>query len=273
MFFDTHCHLNFQIFDNDVSQVVNQAIGVGVKNIIIPGTDILTSKKSITIAQKFTGVYAAIGIHPHHIFEMFINKQNQDKDIFFQLERLVKKEKVVAVGEIGLDRHYYQKTKYDDYQINKEFINLQKKFFISQLKLAYNYKKSLIIHNRQAKDDLLTILKIYKKLLLPKKVVFHCCESDEELLDFAVKNKIFIGMDGDVFYDEKKQEFVKKIPLKSLVLETDAPFLSPVKKFPNQPKNLIMIAEKIAQIKKITLEKIAEKTTFNGKILFGLPPF
>jgi len=270
MFFDTHCHLNFQIFDSNVDQVVKEAFKVRLKNITIPGTDILTSKKAIKIAQKFTGVYAAVGIHPHHVFEMFVNKRNKDNKIFFQLEKLVKEDKVVAIGEIGLDRHYYQKTKYSDYQINEKFIKLQKEFFIYQLELAYKYKKSLILHNRQAKDDLLKVLKENKKFLLSKRAVFHCCESDKELLDFAIKNKIFVGINGDVFYDKKKQEFVKKIPLGLLVLETDAPFLSPFKKFPNQPKNLPVIAKKIAQIKKTSLEKLAEKTTFNGKVLFDL---
>ncbi len=271
IFFDTHCHLNFKVFDNNVKEVVKQASDAGVNYIVIPGTDIKTSEKAIKIAENFDNLFVAIGIHPHHVFEVFSNKkENIIKDLINSLKKLIKNKKVVAVGEVGIDRYIYQKTRHKDYQVNEEFVNLQKNFFIEQLKLAFKFKKSLVIHNREAKKDLLEILKNNKKYLLAKKVVFHCCESDEDLLNFAIENNIFIGVDGDVFYDEKKQQFIKKVPLDILVLETDAPFLSPIKKFPNEPKNITLIAEKIANIKNISLEEIAKKTTENGKKLFNI---
>ena len=141
--------------------------------------------------------------------------------------------------------------------------------------MAKKYKKTVIIHNREAKDDLLKILNTYY-LLLNTSMVFHCCEPDFDLLNFAKKHHIYIGVDGDVTYDPKKQAFVKEIPLSLLVLETDSPFLTPAPlrndqktKFPNTPKNLTFIAQKVAEIKGEKVKKIIKVTKENGERLFG----
>ncbi|GAB4219673.1 MAG: TatD family hydrolase [Candidatus Microgenomates bacterium] len=275
MLIDTHCHLNFKAFDENLDEVINQANEAGVKKIVVPGTDIQTSYKAIQIAQKYDGVYAAVGIHPHHVFEIykssipFSRKQKNRKSLLEKVSSLLKQKKVVAIGEVGIDRYIYKKTKYEKYQIDEEFINLQKEFFLEQAKLAYENKKTLIIHNREAKNDLLNILSS-NLFLLKNKLVFHCCEPDEELLEFAKKHNIFIGVDGDVVYWKKKQEFVKKIPIELLVLETDSPFLSPTHQFPNEPKNITVVAEFIAKLKAIEVEKIKEITTRNAKNLFKI---
>ena len=277
--FDTHCHLNFSAFDGILEKVISEAKNEGVEKFVAPGTDVETSKKAVEIAKKYEGVYAAVGIHPHHVKEIQNSKlktQNYNLKLKIkEIEKLLTEPKVVAVGEIGLDRHIYQKTKYKDYNIDEEFIALQKEVFLAQLNLAKKYKKTVIIHNRQAKDDLLKILNTYY-LLLNTSMVFHCCEPDFDLLDFAKKNHIYIGVDGDVTYDPKKQAFVKEIPLSLLVLETDSPFLTPAPlrndqktKFPNTPKNLALIAQKVAEIKEEKLEKIMEITRENGERLFG----
>jgi TatD DNase family protein len=277
--FDTHCHLNFSAFDGILEKVISEAKNEGVEKFVAPGTDVETSKKAVEIAKKYEGVYAAVGIHPHHVKEIQNSKlktQNYNLKLKIkEIEKLLTEPKVVAVGEIGLDRHIYQKTKYEDYKIDEEFIALQKEVFLAQLNLAKKYKKTVIIHNRQAKDDLLKILNTYY-LLLNTSMVFHCCEPDFDLLDFAKKNHIYIGVDGDVTYDPKKQAFVKEIPLSLLVLETDSPFLTPAPlrndqktKFPNTPKNLALIAQKVAEIKEEKLEKIMEITRENGERLFG----
>lgn len=283
--FDTHCHLNFKIFKNNYSEVISRAREAGVTNIIIPGTDIESSKKAIEIAEKFDGVYAAVGIHPHHTQEFRIqNLKFRIKEKLKQIETLLVHPKVVAIGEVGLDSHIYKNTKYKDYQITDEFIKVQKELFVEQIKLAVKYKKRLIIHNweadlhqgfgRQAKNNLLNILNSY---FLPATIpaVFHCCEPDRELLDFAKKHQIFIGVDGDVTYNQDKQNYVKQIPLELLVLETDSPYLLPQplrdqKLFPNEPKNIPIIAEYIARLKNISTKKIIEATTDNAKKLFGL---
>ncbi len=278
--FDTHCHLNFKAFDKNLDDVINRAKEVGVENIVIPGTDVATSKKAVEIAEKYEEIYAAVGIHPHHVFEIFKSsmpfsrQQNKGKSwlekasSLNQIEELLKHPKVLAVGEIGLDRHIYQKTKYGDYQVNEDFINLQKELFLEQLKLAKKYQKTLIIHNRQAKKDLLELLNTCD-YLTDIQAVFHCCEPDDELLDFAIKNNIFIGVDGDVVYDSQKQQFIKKVPFDLLVLETDSPFLSPFRKFPNTPENLKYIAEFVAKLKSISVEDLIEKTTKNANKLFS----
>lgn len=270
MLIDTHCHLNFKAFDGRLEEIICNAKKAGIERIVVPGTDFNTSLKAIEIAERFDGVYAAVGIHPHHVKKYQISNIKYQKDLK-KIERLLNHPKVVAVGEIGLDRHVYEKTKYENYQINEEFIELQKYFFIEQIKLAKKYKKSVIIHNRQAKKDILKILTdlIDSADLTDYRLVFHCCEPDEDLLDFAIKNKIFIGVDGDVVYWREKQEFIKKVHLDLLVLETDAPFLSPFKKFPNEPKNIAFIAEFIAKLLNCSTEKIKKTTTKNAEKLFN----
>jgi len=281
--FDTHCHLNFSAFDGILEKVISEAKNERVEKFVVPGTDIETSKKAVEIAKKYDGIYAAVGIHPHHIYEVKIQKAKvksynlklKINKLIEEIENLLKEEKVVAVGEIGLDRHIYQKTKYESYKIDEEFIKLQKEIFLAQLNLAKKYKKTVIIHNREAKNDLLKILTSNWQLVTSNRIVFHCCEPDFDLLDFAKKNNIYIGVDGDVTYDQKKQAFVKKIPLSLLVLETDSPFLTPSPlrenkktKFPNTPKNLILIAQKVAEIKGEKVEKIRKVTKNNSMKLF-----
>jgi len=283
--FDTHCHLNFSAFDGILEETIFEAKKAGVEKFVVPGTDVETSKKAVEIAKKYEGVYAAVGIHPHHVFkiknEKIKNKNDNEKlkisKIIKAIENLLTKPKVVAVGEIGLDRHIYQKTKYEDYKIDEEFIALQKEVFLAQLNLAKKYKKTVIIHNREAKDDLLKILTSNQQLVTSNRIVFHCCEPDFDLLDFAKKHHIYIGVDGDVTYDPKKQAFVKEVPLSLLVLETDSPFLTPSPfrdnkktKFPNTPKNLVLIAQKVAEIKGEKVEKIMKITKENGERLFGV---
>jgi TatD DNase family protein len=281
--FDTHCHLNFKVFDGRVEGVVKSAREIGVNHIVIPGTDVETSKKAVEIAEKFPGVYVAVGIHPHHVFEIYSQASpskffdtvgplhpKSAKNLMALLSKLISNPKVVAIGEIGIDRHHYQRTKHQDYKVDENFVELQKEFFVEQIKLAKEYKKALIIHNREAKKEVLDILTTYYELLPINPAVFHCCEPDFELLEFAKKHKIFIGVDGDVVYWKEKQEFVKKVPLEILVLETDSPYLSPFRKFPNEPKNISFIAKFIAKLKGIKKAEVQEKTTINAKTLFGI---
>ncbi len=274
--FDTHCHLNFSAFKKNLGEVIQNAKKEGVNYFVIPGTDFESSKHAIEIAEQYEGIYAAVGIHPHHIFQIRSVLSKDGPSQISQIEALISRKKVVAVGEIGLDRHMYKKTKYQDYQINEGFIELQKEFLKKQIGLAIKYKKNIILHNREAKNE---ILKIVGEPAVAKalagKAVFHCCEPDQELLDFAIQHTIFIGVDGDVTYNQKKQEFVKKIPLELLVLETDSPFLLPEpfrtqRQFPNEPKNISVIANFISRIKQISAEQLNKITTENAKKLFQI---
>ncbi|MDH7475944.1 MAG: TatD family hydrolase [Microgenomates group bacterium] len=293
---DTHCHLNFKIFKNNLDQIIADAKKAGVDRIIVPGTDIESSKRAVEVAGKYKEVYAAVGIHPHHVYKFVksysigltpcfstaspprfawgVPQAIVSKQISSPIESLLANKKVVAIGEVGIDRYYYEKTKYLNYKVDEEFIDLQKNILIEQINLAKEYNKSLILHNRQATDDLLHILNQVWDKKLAGRTVFHCCEADDKLLDYAIKHKIYIGIDGDITYKKKKQEFIKKVPLDLLVLETDAPFMMPkinkisVGDGPNVPKNIKLIAEFIAKTLNIQTSQLIKKTTKNAQKLF-----
>ena len=273
-FFDTHCHLNFSRFKKDVDEVVRAATEAGVKSIVIPGTDIPSSQKAIELAQKYAAegldIWAAVGIHPHHVFE---HKDGSNE--LEELEKLLQEDRVVAIGEIGLDKHQYESTKYEEYHVDDMFIEKQKALFRAQFELAKKYNKSIIMHNREAKEELSPIVRELWDPSLKGKAVLHCCEPDVELLELAKELGLYLGVDGDLTYWAEKQEFIKAVPLEMLVIETDAPFLLPEplksqKLYPNVPANVVLVAEKVAELKSETVERVAEVTTANARLLFGI---
>ncbi len=282
--FDTHCHLNFKAFDGKVKELIEDAKAAGVSYIVVPGTDLETSKRAVEIANSPSvipsevegSIFAAVGIHPHHVYEFRIkNLELRMKEYVKEIESLLKNKKVVAIGEVGVDRHYYNRTKYQEYKIDETFIELQKELLKDQIKLAIKYNLSLILHNRKAKKDMLHVLNDVWDGKLEGRSVFHCCEPDEELLEFAKQHKIYLGVDGDVTYRKDKQEFIKKVPLEMLVLETDSPFLLPeplrsYKKFPNKPENLKIIAECIAKLKALPLQGFMDTVSENSMRLFNI---
>jgi TatD DNase family protein len=273
--FDTHCHLNFKAFKKTLPEVITKAHSVGVSYIVIPGTDVKTSKKAVEIASQNENMYAAVGIHPHHVFKLMKNHQLAVKTELEEIEKLVNEPGVVAIGEIGMDRHAYEETVYKEYQVDAQFLELQKELLEKQIQLAVKHKKSLILHNREAKADLLPIVERNWHNSFQNRSVFHCCEPDEELLSFATDHKMYIGVDGDLTYSPEKKEFIKIVPLTMLVLETDSPFLLPEplkseRKFPNEPKNIRITAETVAEVKKITVEEVIAITTQNAQRLFNL---
>ncbi|NMB84044.1 TatD family hydrolase [Candidatus Roizmanbacteria bacterium] len=279
--FDTHCHLNFETFDDKLEPTIALAKKAGVGLMVTPGTNLENSREAVSIAEKNAGIFAAVGIHPHHLFEIFntsssdINFRQNFIGFLDKIEALLKHEKVVAVGEVGLDRHLYTKTKYAGYQVEKEFMNWQRYFLRKQVTLAISGKKSLILHNREAIQEFLSLLDEVWDDNLSGRAVFHCCEPDDRLLEFAIRKKVYMGVDGDVTYQPKKQIFIKKIPLDLLVLETDSPFLlpHPLKKNTdryNQPANLPIIAGFIAKILGKKQEEIEKITTDNAQDLFQI---
>ena len=279
--FDTHTHLQFKAFEGKVDEVIKSAKDAGVEKMIVVGTNLETSKKTIALAEKHDGLYATVGIHPHHVFSYCHpardagSRQSYDQAIS-KLESLIGNPKVIAIGETGLDRHLYEKTQYKNYQITEEFIDLQKQFFAYQIQLAIKHQKSLIIHNREAVKELLEILKDNWDPFLEQRSVFHCVEPDERILEFASNHKIFIGIDGDITYDKAKQDFIKKVPLELLVLETDSPYFTPEPLLDsnseenaiNQPKNLKLIADFISQLKQTSPKTLVETTSQNAMRLF-----
>lgn len=281
--FDTHSHLNFKAFKKTLTQVIEESFKAGVRDILIPGTDLKTSKRAYELACTNPHLYASAGIHPHHVFDIYIKVKGLDEDATVayiedelkEISILLKHNKVVAVGEIGLDRHIYLKTKYAEYEVTDAFVEVQKRVLIAQLQLALQYNKSIIFHNRESADDLLSVLSTHWNEQFSGKSVFHCCEANDDLLAFAVKHKVYIGVDGDITYGTHKDAFIKAVPLDHLVIETDAPFLLPEplrseKKYPNTSANLTLIAEKVAFLKKISLEELIRITTENSNRLFQI---
>lgn len=261
MLFDTHCHLNIEVLSRKLDEVVSLSKELGIEKILIPGVTIESCLSAIEIAEEYEHVYVGVGIHPTEINQKLNIKdekcKSNIKNYIDELETLIVKDKVVAVGEIGLD--YYVKNKEEGVR-SKASIESQKELFIEQLKLALQYKKSVIIHNRESKEDLLKILNDNWSDFFSYKMVFHCCEPDMDLLNFAKEKNIFIGVDGDITYKKSKQEFIKSIPLELLVLETDSPFLVPEplktqKIFPNEPKNITIVANYVCDL--LNIDKVA----------------
>lgn len=281
--FDTHCHINFKAFRKNVDEIVQSAFDAGVTTLLIPGTDVATSQRAIEIARQYNNIYVAAGIHPHHVFELYINTKNlpldETQDYISRelkaIEALLVNTRVVAVGEIGLDRHMYIKTKYPKYEVTEEFLALQKAIMLQQLELARTHRKAVVVHNREAATDLLSLLEENWDEAFAGKMVFHCCEPNMDLLEFAKQHHIFIGVDGDITYGEEKVDFIRQVPEELLVLETDAPYLLPEplrqeKLYPNRPSNIPLIAKHVAAIRGTTVEKLGQITEVNGKQLFGV---
>jgi len=276
--FDTHAHLNFKRFKKDVDTIIAHMFAEGgFVGVVIPGTDLQSSKRAVELAEKYDGVYAAVGVHPHHNYDFFTGTSRKLIDDIEEL--LSSSKKIVAIGEIGLDRHTYEDTKYENYHVDEAFIQSQREIFIMQLELAKKHKLSVIVHNREAIRDLMDALTEAWDPYFEGRMVFHCCEPKQELLDFAIKHNIFIGIDGDITYTTEealqKREFIKKVPRELLVLETDSPFLLPEplrseKKYPNTPLNLHLIAEYVAKCRGESTEELIKRTTANAQRLFQL---
>lgn len=261
--FDTHCHLNFPEFENSLKTHINSARDKGVTRFLIPGTDYTSSVKAVEIANKYNGVYAAVGFHP----TSDLSAKRIDSNVFKLEELISESNRIVAIGEIGLD--YYHTSK--DMEVATP--NLQKEYFIKQLRLSIRLNLPVIIHNRLATYDIISSLEKLGSKHFKRNAVFHCCPADDQLLEFAIKNSIFIGIDGDSTYDIKKQEFIKRIPADLLVVETDSPNLRPMENdvrvnFPNTPSNLPIILQMVSKLKNIEFDKLQSITMDNsGKLL------
>lgn len=242
MYIDTHCHLNFPELYENRKAVVERAVAAGVTKIVTVGTDIESSRKSIEIAAEFPEVYAAVGVHPTDLPNVNDNWQDELAD-------LLRQPKVVAVGEIGLD-YFWDTTKPED----------QKRFFKTQIEIAKKSALPMIIHNRRADADI-------KSILLEKQYfngVLHCYSSDEIFAAEMLETGLLLSFTGNVTYGSKKlRRVLEAIPVEAIMLETDAPFITPVphKDKTNEPAYLPFIAEKIAEIKNVPVATIAATTT------------
>jgi len=252
MLIDTHCHLDFPDFDNDRDDVVSRAKKEDVGFIVNVGSSLENSFRAIELAQKYDFVYATVGIHPHEA-------DSFDENIFNQIKKLAKNNKVVAIGEIGLD-YFKNYSKTDN----------QKKLFLSLANLAKDLSLPVVIHCRDAQVDVLDVL----KPILPHKIVVHCFSGDEVFLKNCLDLGFFISFTLNITYKKalNLRKLVEIAPLERVFLETDAPFLPPeeLRGKRNEPAYVKNLAEEIAKIKKISFEQVAEATTANAKNFFKL---
>ena len=261
MLCDTHCHLNFKAFKKDLNEVITKAKEANVSKIIVPGASINSSERAVEISRTYDGIYAAVGVHPHHASKEF----EIDK-----LKKLAKYKKTAAIGEIGLDHHRYKNFP----PLSEEDMRRQVDIFWQQLKTALEFNLPVIIHCREAQDLLLKVITDFMNKKGKLQGVFHCFEGNEDYLKRLVDLGFYVGFDGNVTYPENKEitRIIKKVPLDRLVLETDAPFLTPQKfrSKRNEPSYLTETAMFIASLLKIGIEKISEITTRNAEGLFVL---
>ncbi len=251
LFVDTHAHLDFDLFDEDRELVIQRAIENGVAGIITIGVDLDSSKRAVDIAEKYAIVFAAVGIHPTECADI------PDRD-FDLIEELAQHEKVVAIGEIGLDYYHMRAPK-----------EVQKNVFLYQSHIAEKFDLPMIIHNRDAQADFLEL--IANNSLTYKEGVLHSFSGDETYLEHVLETPFFISFTGNItFKNSKVEHLVEKVPVERLLLETDSPFLTPVplRGKRNEPAFIVHTAKKIAEIKNISLEDLGKITTENAKHLF-----
>ena len=262
MLVDTHCHLNFAAFEADWQQVTDEAVKNGIERMIVVGTDLTSSAKAVDMAQKHEALYAAVGIHPHHV------KAKLD---LAEIKKLAQSKKVVAVGETGLDYHVYLKTKYPDNSVTPELKIKQKQLFGAHLQLAKELDLPLIIHNREANEEMLDTIEHFSKDdgKLPRGV-FHCISGSTKLLEKILDRGFYVGVDANITYAAEVQILAQAAPLNKILLETDSPFLSPKERrgLRNTPTNVRIVAEFLAQLKKVKVEEIIATTGKNAQNLF-----
>lgn len=257
MIFDTHCHLYDEKYIEGAIEAIKTSILNGVDLFMIPGDNLVNSKKAIELATLFPQVYCAIGVHPSDVMELNI------EEVIEELRKMYKtSSKIKAIGEIGMDKYWVKEEK---------VIKKQKEFFIRQIELANELKLPIIIHDRDAHSEVLEILKEHKPLYGG---VMHCFSGSVEYLKEILKLGLYIGLDGPVTYKNAvtPKEVAEYVPLDRLLVETDSPYLTPTpfRGKINYPHYVKYVIEEICRIKSNNSREIENITCNNGKKLFGI---
>lgn len=252
---DTHCHLNDEALYKDLDSVISRARQAGVEKMVVIGWDEASSKLAIKIAEQYDFIYAVIGFHPENVFDI-------DDRILYDTLNLYKHPKVVGIGEIGLDYHW---TKDPDKR------EIQKEYFIKQIKFANEVGLPISIHSREAFADTLEILKQYPPL---HSGVMHCYSGSVENIQDIINLNLYIGLDGPVTFTNAKtpKEVAAEVPLEKLVVETDCPYLSPhpLRGTVNEPANICLVIDAIADLKQMSKKHLLEVVYDNSCRLFNL---
>lgn len=254
MLIDSHAHLDDERFDKDRDDIIKSLYESYVELVINPGADLNSSIKAVALAEKYDNIYAAVGVHPHSASEM-------DQSTMDILRSFAAREKVVAIGEIGLD-YYYDNSPRD----------VQRRWFREQLRLAKEVDLPVIIHSRDAAGDTMEILKEEQDGRLTG--VLHCYSGSVEMAEEYIKLGFYISLAGPVTFKNAKvpKEVAKAVPLDKLLIETDSPYMTPepYRGKRNEPKYVRYVAETLAELRGISLEELAEKTSENAKKLFKI---
>lgn len=254
MLFDSHAHYEDDRFDEDRHEVLSSVYNSGVRYILDAASDIESAAKIISLTQKYSFIYAAVGVHPHNVV-------HADDNTLSALLEFSADSKVVAVGEIGLDYYYDNSPR-----------ELQKLWFAKQINMAKGLNKPIVVHNRDAHEDIMKIIKNEKASEIGG--VFHCFSGSREMAARLLDENFYISIGGPVTFKNARKiiDVVEYVPLERLMIETDCPYLTPE---PHRGKRndsgyVRLVAEKIAEIKDISFEEIARITTENAKRLFNI---
>lgn len=254
MLIDTHAHLNAEQFNGDLEEVIDRAKLAGVSTMVVVGFDRPTITKAIELANTYEYIYATIGWHPVDAIDM-------TEDDLNWIEELAAHPKVVALGEMGLD-YYWDKSP-------KE---IQKEVFRKQIALAKKVKLPIVIHNRDATADIVEILQ--EEGASEVGGIMHCFTGSKEIAKQCMDMNFYISFGGPVTFKNAKQpkEVATEIPLDRLLIETDCPYLTPhpFRGKRNEPSYVKLVAEQIAELKGITFEELAQKTSDNARKLFDI---
>ncbi len=251
MLTDTHCHLDDQSYQNDLEEVLKNAYNLGF--ILNPGCDLKTSQVALNLAKKYPKIYAAVGIHPSET-------GNYNIKTLDYLNKLAQDDKVLAIGEIGLDYHYEDNP-------NPE---IQKKAFRDQIELARDLKIPYIVHDRESHQDILDIIKEYPN----QKCVVHAFSGDLEMAKELIEMDNYLSVGGVLTFKNANdlRKVIKEIPIEKILLETDGPYLTPVpyRGKRNQPAYVEYVANTLARIKEIPVETIVTRTAQNAREFFEI---
>jgi TatD DNase family protein len=249
MLFDTHAHLTFDAFDADRAELLAGLETWGL--LLNPGSDLQNSRAAAELAERHPRVYAAAGVHPH-------DAQNVPPDYLQQLEALVRRDRVVAVGEIGLDYHY-------DYPRE-----VQQRVFREQLALAQERELPVIIHDREAHRDCMDILAEFPQV----QAVFHCYSGSADMAKILLGRGYFLSFTGVITFPNARKtlEVLRDAPAERILAETDAPYLTPVphRGKRNEPSYVRHVVQTMADVRGVAFEEMAEITTQNGMDFFGI---
>jgi len=276
MLIDTHAHVNFKAYKDDAEEVLKKSLDKNIW-VINVGSQYSTSKRAVEMAKKYeSGIYACVGLHPIHLKKGIVHHKDDEeleeikipasgeKFNYQKYLELAKDEKVVAIGEVGLDYHHFEEG---DNQT--ELIQRQKETFLEFIKIANQVQKPVMIHCWDAYDDLLEIL---EKNPVEKKGIIHSFIGSYKTAQRFINLGYKIGLNGIITYGISYDRLIKEIDLQNIVVETDCPYLTPVPKKGerNEPILVELVAQKIADIKGISIDEVAKVTTQNAKKVFNI---